>query len=59
MEEADKAFAELKQFLTLPPIMTAPQSGETLLIYIAVASQVVSMAIVIEREEAGHAYKAL
>jgi len=27
-EEADKAFTELKQFLTLPPIMTAPQSGE-------------------------------
>ena len=28
-EEADKAFTEHKQFLTLPPIMTAPQSSET------------------------------
>ena len=57
MEEADKAFAELKQFLTLPPIMTVPQSGETLLVYIAVTSRVVSTAIVVEHEEAGHAYK--
>ena len=24
-EDADKAFAELKQFLTTPPIMTAPK----------------------------------
>ncbi|XP_066311129.1 uncharacterized mitochondrial protein AtMg00860-like [Miscanthus floridulus] len=29
-EDADKAFVELKQFLTLPPIMIAPQSSETL-----------------------------
>ena len=57
MEEADEAFAKLKQFLTSPPIMTMPQSGETLLIYIAVTPWVVSTAIVIEREEAGHTYK--
>ena len=57
MEEADKAFVELKQFLTSPPIMSVPQSDETLLIYIAVMSQVVSTAIVVEREEAGHVYK--
>jgi hypothetical protein len=56
-EEADKAFAKLKLFLTLPPIMIAPQPGETLLIYIMVTSWVVSMAIVIEHEEARHAYK--
>jgi hypothetical protein len=34
-QEADKAFVELKHFLTSPAIMVAPQSGETLLIYIA------------------------
>ena len=37
--------------------MTAPRLDETLLIYIAATSHVVSTAIVIEREEAGHAYK--
>ena len=41
----------------MPPIMTAPQLDETLLIYIAATSRVVSTTIVVEREEAGHAYK--
>ena len=44
-------------FLTKPPILTAPQPDETLLIYIAATSRVVSTAIVVEREEARHAYK--
>ena len=55
--EANKAFAELKQFLTLPPVMRAPQAGETLLIYIAATNRVVSTSIVVEREEARHSYK--
>ena len=37
--------------------MTAPRLDETLLIYIAATSRIVSTAIVVEREEAGHAYK--
>jgi len=57
MPEANKAFTELKQFLTTPPVMTAPQAGKTLLIYIAATNHVVSTAIVIEQEEARHAYK--
>ena len=56
-EDAGKAFVELKRFLTTPPIMTAPQKDETLLIYIAATNRVVSTTIVVEREEAGHAYK--
>ena len=55
--EANKAFDELKQFLTMPPVMTAPQPGETLLVYIVATNRVVSTAIIVEREEAGHAYK--
>jgi hypothetical protein len=35
----------------------APKEGETLLLYIAATNQVVSMAIVVEREEVGHVYK--
>ena len=32
--KADKAFDKLKQFLTMLLVMTAPQPGETLLVYI-------------------------
>jgi len=56
-EDADKAFAELKWFLSTPSIMTAPQKDETLLIYITATNKVVSTAIIVEREEARHAYK--
>jgi hypothetical protein len=56
-EEANTAFAELKQFLTSPPILTAPKEGETLLLYIAATNRVVSTTIVIECEEVGHVYK--
>ena len=37
--------------------MMTPQAGETLLIYIAATNRVVRTAIVVEREEAEHAYK--
>ena len=57
LEEADTAFEQLKLFLTKPPIMTVPRPDKTLLIYIAANSHVVSTTIVIEREEAKHAYK--
>ena len=57
MPEANKAFAELKQFLTTPQVMMAPQSSETLLIYISTTNRVVSTAIIVEREEAEHPYK--
>ena len=56
-EEAVTAFKQLKLFLTKPLIMMAPRLDETLLIYIAATSRVVSTAIVVEREEVGHAYK--
>ena len=56
-EDTNKAFAKLKPFLTTPPIMTATQKDETMLIYIAATNQVVITTIAVEREEAGHAYK--
>ena len=55
--EADIAFKKLKLFLTRPSITTSPRSDETLLIYITATSHVVSTAIIVEREEAKHAYK--
>ena len=57
LEDAGKAFTELKCFLTQPLIMIVPQTYEALLLYIVATNQVVGTAIVIEREEARHAYK--
>jgi hypothetical protein len=54
--EADQALAHLKDFLSKPPILTAPCKKEQLLLYLAVTTHVVSSAIVVERQEDGHAY---
>ena len=56
-DDASKAFQELKDFLTMPPVLTAPEDGEVLLLYIAVTNNVVSTVLVIERDEPGHVYK--
>jgi ribonuclease HI len=54
--EADQALAQLKDFLSKPPVLTAPRKKEQLLLYLAVTTHVVSSAIVVERQEDGHAY---
>ncbi|HET8670198.1 MAG TPA: RNase H-like domain-containing protein [Candidatus Saccharimonadales bacterium] len=56
-DEASKAFDQLKRFLVKPPMLTAPQTGDTLLLYIAATNRVVSTAIMVEREEEGKTYK--
>jgi hypothetical protein len=54
--EAYQALAQLKDFLSKPPILTAPQKGEQLLLSLAATTHVVSTAIVVERQEDGHSY---
>jgi ribonuclease HI len=54
--EADQALAQLKDFLSKPPVLTAPHKKEQLLLYLAATTHVVSSAIVVERQEGGHAY---
>jgi hypothetical protein len=54
--EVDQALAQLKDFLSKPPVLTAPRKGEQLLLYLAVTTHVVSTAIIVERQEDGHAY---
>jgi hypothetical protein len=46
--EADKAFTELKRYLTSPPIMVAPTFREPLLLYIAATSRTASDVLVAE-----------
>jgi dsDNA-binding SOS-regulon protein len=54
--EADQALAQLKDFLSKPPVLTAPRKGEQLLLYLAATTHVVSTAIIVERQEDSHAY---
>jgi hypothetical protein len=54
--EADQALAQLKDFLSKPPVRTTPRKGEQLLLYLAATTHVVSAAIIVERQEDNHAY---
>jgi hypothetical protein len=54
--KAEQALAQLKDFLSKPPVPTAPRKGEQLLLYLAATTHVVSTAIIIERPEDAHAY---
>jgi hypothetical protein len=54
--DADQALAQLKDFLSKPPVLTAPRKGEQLLLYLAATTHVVSTAIIVERQEDSHAY---
>jgi hypothetical protein len=53
--EAQEALDKLKACLTHAPILTPPQDGEPLYLYVAATTQVVSAVIVAERTEEGHA----
>jgi hypothetical protein len=46
-KEADAAFTKLKQFLTSPPVLIAPQNDDVLLLYIAATDRVISIVIVV------------
>nr|AAR06299.1 putative gag-pol protein [Oryza sativa Japonica Group] len=55
--EAEKAFPDFKKLLTTPPVLASPRPQEPLLLYVSGTSQVVSMVLVVEREEEGHIQK--
>jgi hypothetical protein len=48
--EADKAFAEMKRYLTSPPIIVAPTFREPLHLYIAATPRTTSAVLVAERD---------
>jgi hypothetical protein len=53
--EAQEELDKLKATLAHAPILTPPQDGEPLYLYVAATTQVVSAVIVVERAEEGHA----
>ena len=56
-EKAQQALESLKASLTSAPILVAPKRGEPLLLYIVANNHVVSVVLVVEREEPGHHLK--
>ncbi|XP_068328033.1 uncharacterized protein [Pyrus communis] len=50
-EECEKAFQDLKKYLTSPPLLSKPETAEDLYIYLAVSEVAVSFALI--REELG------
>jgi dsDNA-binding SOS-regulon protein len=57
MAKAQEAFEKLRAFLATTPTLVSPEKGEPLLLYIATTTQVVSVALVIEREESRRSHK--
>ena len=55
--EAQQALDSLKLLLTKTSLLVPPADGEPLFLYIAATTQVVSAALLVEREETGHALK--
>jgi hypothetical protein len=52
-----EALDSLKNILMSPPILTAPTTEEPMLLYISATTQVISAALVVEREEPGRSQK--
>jgi len=52
--KAEEALDNLKKMLTSAPVLVPPQPAEPLLLYVASTTQVVSAAVVVERQEEGH-----
>ncbi|KAK1608287.1 hypothetical protein QYE76_031960 [Lolium multiflorum] len=56
-EAADAALQGLKEILTSPPILAAPGESEPMLLYLAATNRVISLVIVVERQEEGRTAK--
>src|SRR3954469_23396617 len=52
-DAANTAFEDLKSQLSEPPVLATPVDREPLLLYVTANSRAVSIAIVVERKEAG------
>jgi hypothetical protein len=51
--QADAAFKELKQMLSIAPVLASPMPREPILLYVVATNRVVSTVVVVEREEGG------
>jgi hypothetical protein len=51
------ALDELKALISKPPVLASLEPGEIVLLYVVPTTQVISAALVVEREELKHIYK--
>ena len=51
MEECQKAFNNLKQYLSSPPLLMKPSTDDELLMYVATNPQAVSLVLVQEKDK--------
>jgi hypothetical protein len=58
-DEMYKALDELKMLISKTLVLAAPEPSETLLLYIVVTVEVITVALAVEREEPEHVYKVL
>ena len=49
-DECQKAFKDLKKYLSSPPLLSPSKPGEKLYLYIAVSQAVISAALIREEE---------
>jgi hypothetical protein len=57
MDETQRTLDDLKALISKPPVLASSEPGETLLLYVVATTQVISAALVVEREEPMHVYK--
>jgi hypothetical protein len=50
-EECEEAFQELKKVLSSPPVLSCPDPGQTLYLYLAVTNEAISAALVKEESQ--------
>ena len=55
-DAATAGLEEIKAILATNPVLATPNLGEPMLLYIAATHQVVSAALVVERETEGHKF---
>jgi hypothetical protein len=55
-DAADTSLQGLKDILSSPPILAAPEESEPMLLYLAASNKVISLIILVDRKEEGHEY---
>ncbi|XP_008229063.1 PREDICTED: uncharacterized protein LOC103328449 [Prunus mume] len=52
--ECDKAFSELKEYMSWAPLLSTPKPGDILMIYLSVSAMAVSFVLILPRESVEH-----
>ena len=50
-KDCENAFTTLKEYLSSPPILTRPEDGENLFLYIVVSDEAIRIVLIIERND--------